>query len=291
MLRSLLLVALLAPLATAQPTPTLVTLEVGALPPSPPLQSPVSTELTLTASCAILQPPLTNVHFRVTSKPTWSTAIISPLDTVLDPAQCGPSGTLSTHATVHVTTTDAAPGFRPAPIVITATVQPQSTPEHSASATTNVTASYFSRLDVTVADPVKTVQPRETTEYAITIHNHGNAATRVRFETINVSPGLDVTLPGRVVVGAKQQGDANEKDEVVRVLAWEGSEFTNTVGSVNVRFFSESVEDGTQGENGTLSLLLTTRGAAVDTMHRVPEPLPLAAFALVAGVVLLRRRT
>ncbi|MEA3199935.1 MAG: hypothetical protein QOE90_1363 [Thermoplasmata archaeon] len=272
---------LLAPLAAAQ-VPDPIVVHADALPTSAPLREPVRAPFTLDVSCVAVGPdgkPPT-LHVGVEG-PAWAILAATPSSFTPDPASCDAGRATFTGAVVVATTADA-PAWTPAPITLSAwMIGAQG--NVSGRATTNVTASFFSVLDVNVQEAVATTRPGQAHEFHVRVTNHGNDATRVRFAKKDAGSGVAVTLPEPFVL-ARAGADAS-RDVVVLVTPIGGGALTNRVDSVDVAIASEDDHaPAAPGDGSNVSFVLTTRGAVT------PAPSPLAAIAALAMVGALRRR-
>lgn len=287
-MRAFLLVALaLLPGALAQaPDVELIRLSIapfGAL--VPPLQSPLTTEATVEVSCPTQAVQDAQVHVFVVEAPDWATVLLSPASFAIDRSRCQ-TETAREKVAVIVTATDRAPAFRAEPILLAARLAEAPT-EQNATASVDVTASYFSILDVQLTEAIKTAPPDADVPYTIRVTNHGNARTKVSVETTQVSEGLGVEPVPAFELGSRQAGDADlERDVVVTVRSAAGGAYVNEVGVVELRLTSVSAANpGYAGSDATVSLLLTTRS-------ELPSPSAGAAVALTAlvGVAVAMRR-
>lgn len=283
----LVLVALAVPLAAAQapltaPEVPLVELSIGpSEAPLRPLQDVQTLPMTARVSCALLddkgQVP---VSYKVEGQPRWATVVVSPTEDVKEPAACQ-EGWATFEAQLTVSASDQAPAFRAAPVNVSATAGSE-----TGRAQVNVTASYFSIVDVQLQETSKATAPGTEAVFPLKLINFGNDRTRVSFEVVETSGGLHATAPEPLVLDSKQQGAPLVAADVeLRVQAPEGSGYMNQVGTVTYRLTSASEErPDLAGDSSTVTVLVTTKGLATPA----PAPVAWVAVAALAGVVARR---
>lgn len=288
-MRALLLAALvLLPQAAAQlPDVQLVELRAEDPPPVLPLQGAVVANMTVRVSCALVEGQGgVAIAYEVTAAPAWATVVVSPASDVADVRNCD-GGYVTRDAILTLTASDMAPAFRPSPVEVRATAGPEGR-KQTANATINLTAEYFSILDVQLAESSRIVAPGGEVAFAVSLANLGNAQTRVRVEVENATEDLTVHPVDAVLLESKQQGGMRNTGELsVRVTSDAGGLYVNRVGTATLRLFAEHAgEPPRQGDSTTISFIVTTKsGAGGEGGNDSPlgPVVALAALALVAS--------
>ncbi|GEM_PF-5535137 len=279
--------ALLAPIAAAQLAPA-VQMSVDPLPDAAPLLRPVEAPFHVDVSCVLagVGPQPTGVSVRVTQAPAWATVIVAPTSFVIDATTCN-GGTASVKGALNVTALDTAPAWKPGAIALEATVAGMAGDQKGA-AGTNLTAKFFSVLDVGVDEAVATVAPGATHAFHLALENKGNDRTRVSVQRVDGPEWLRLEpVPDVILESAQQGGSPTSRDVVLNVTALGGSALTNRVGNVDLRIVSqEERSPPAPGDTSSVSLVVTERGQA---LHPAPGASPLTALAAVALVALVRR--
>jgi hypothetical protein len=271
----LALVALAAPLAGAQATGSSVSMTVEPFPREvEPLGPPVVVNFTITFSCLSADPPrpaTASVHVET---PPAFTAVASPA------SFAAPQGCL-TNATLPGVVKIAATADAPAHVPETATLVATSG-SASGRATFQLTAAYFSILDVNVPQAVAAVSPGGTATYVLSLTNLGNAKTRVHVAIGNASPGLAVDVPDDVTLDSKQQGGVTPSvAALVHVTA-------RRTGTVDLVVEASDALTHAAGDVSHVSLETNVRLLA----SPAPSPLVLApALAVALALVRWSRRS
>lgn len=273
---------LLAPAALAQvPGVPLVALTVEDPPMVRPLQGPVTANVTLRVSCALAaDPPGAPVAYKVESAPPWATTTLSPATDVVDPASCE-GGYATRTAVLGLAASDQAPAFRATPVRVSATVG-SSGRQQTATAEANVTADYFSILDVVAVETSKSVAPGAEVAFPVRLTNLGNARTRVHVELENATEGIAVARIGPLELGSKQQGDLDTTAEAtVRVRAHDADGIVNRADAFTLLIRAEhAMEPARQGDTARLSFVVTTRNAPGPGLALLAAGLAVAAYAI-----------
>jgi hypothetical protein len=286
--------ALLAPSAFGQtPDVDLVTASIDPFERLvEPLQGPLSTTMHTHASC-LLAEPATGVIFTyaVAEQPTWSTVLVSPATDSRGPEACE-AGWYDVEASVTVTVSDQAPAFTPGPIVIDVTAG-SGQRQQNARADVNVSAAYFSLLDVQVTEPQVVLAPGASHSFVARATNFGNAATLVESVIEPPPDGLVVDAPAPLTLESKQAGGSRIADDLVfRVTAPEADGFVNRVSLINVRLTSAyAMDDSFPGDESSVSFLVTVRtgGEAQSLRNAVPLAGPLLVIPFVLAALAQRR--
>lgn len=286
----LLALLLLAPVGAAQTDATSMRVTVepfGA--PIPPLKGMLTTKVMIDAPCLApgSDPTRARMDLWVTDVPAWSTVTIAPSSVAHDPTACK-GGRLAQEATLAATTTDQAPAFAPQPFRVHA-AWVGAMPNLTASDDVEVSASYFSILDVQLAQSIQTVRPGGVATFVVKLANLGNDVTKVVFELEAAENGFTTAEPKPIVLQSKQAGgDAISAEVPILVQAPEGAGYTNQVGTVTYRIRSHhATQEDLVGDATTISLLVTAKG--FDAPAPGPGVLPLLALAAVAALVSARR--
>ncbi|HET6404171.1 MAG TPA: hypothetical protein VFH78_05950 [Candidatus Thermoplasmatota archaeon] len=259
-----------------------------------PLQGPVSFTGTVTfigdysGLTGVVGIPVT---YSVSKAPAWASVLISPANDVFPApsnAQPGTSYSQSKTITITVTASDQAPAFTPDTIEITATTQGAGAGGRSFSGKGNVpiTATYFSIIDVQLAEAIKLERPQTPVNFPVKVSNFGNANTKVSFEVVDISPGLEYTLPIPVVLQSRQAGGSQISADIqLTIQTPYKNGYMNEVGTANYRVTSAyALDPKLTGDTSTVSLLITTRG------FYVPGFSPLIFLAVLGGLALVLRR-
>ncbi|HUR69783.1 MAG TPA: hypothetical protein VM370_11115 [Candidatus Thermoplasmatota archaeon] len=290
-----LLLVLLLPLAAAQEAPVpLVTVVIDAFEaPVAPLQASASTTVHARASCALTD-TVRGVPFRFTvaQSPSWATTLVSPIEDS-QPIQTCDQGWVESEATLVVTASDQAPAFMPAPIVVEV-VAGSGSSTASGRGATNVSASYFSILDVQLPESIAVVAPGESHAFPVKLTNFGNGATRVQMRVADATAAwMTVKLPLAVTLDSKQAGgNAISTDAPIVIETQPSDRFVNEVGVVNVQIDAAYAADiAFAGDGSSISLLVTRRTCCADgPQHVLPAGAIPALAALAIGATLARRR-
>lgn len=291
-MRGLLLLTLVAllPVATAQAPVDLVTVEVAPFDAAvKPLQGSQTTEATVRVSCALAEAPGgIPVTHAIVEAPTWATVVVSPKEAVARPESCE-MGWVSFIATITVTVDQLAPADAPTPIILESTAGSGSA-QHAGRGEVNVTAAWFSILDVQIVEAMAVVAPGGTHTFPLKLENFGNGDTEITITETTTGAGISVRLPDAFRLGSKQQGSSDVSREVgIEVTADEERGFVNRVATTTLAITSAYAGDPTQqGDDATVSLLVTVRSGALETAANIPAPPVL--LALLSAAVLLRAR-
>lgn len=286
-----LVMLLLAPIGTAQPpVADWVSVEIAPFAaPVPPLQSPVTTTFRTSLSCLLAtETGVAPVIYTLIEAPKWATVVISPATDAAEATECE-EGRLHLEGTITVTANDQAPAFVVLPIVIEARAEARPTPQ-SGRGTVNLSAGYFSILDVQLEEAQVVVPPGASHDFAVRVTNFGNADTRVEAFLLEAAEGLQVAIPPPVVLQSKQAGGAQiAQDLVFRVTTDAGGGLVNRVGNVNVEIRSSAASDPSLvGDGSTVSFLVTTRTGAKENSSD-DRSLPLG-WALVPAALAIAAR-
>lgn len=279
---------LLAPHAAAQAGPMEMRVAVEPFPAAvAPLKGIQETKVVVDAPCAVpgTDPTRARLDLWLTDAPAWSTVVLSPTTFELDPMACQ-GGRLVREATLSATASDQAPAFKPAAFKVHA-AWVGATPNLTAEDDVEVSASYFSVLDVQLAQAIQTVKPGGRATFPVKVTNLGNAETTVVFELESAPEGLSPQVPPPVVLQSKQAGGSAITAEVpLEIDAPAGGGFVNQAGSVTYRVRAHhAADESLAGDATTLSLLVTVKGFDAPS----PGPLPVLALAAVAALVVARR--
>lgn len=289
-MRAVLVAMLLLPAAAAQADlPPFLELQLEEPPVARPLQGPVSANVTLRVSCALVdETGRVPIAYALEQVPTWAQGVISPGSDVVDPQACE-AGYATKTATVTLAVTDQAPARTPTPFVVTATAGSAARDER-ATATANVTAAAFAFLDVQLQETVRTAPPGVIVVFLLPLTNLGNAEVNVTAEPVDAAEGLELLPTGNVTLGSKQQGDVSNSGTLqLRVRTAQRSGLVNEVGVVTVQLVSRDAADAQAvPEVHLVSLVITTKSELFD---RTPAPgAALVALAVLLAVGLARRR-
>lgn len=296
-----LLVLLAVPSAVAQGEVVPPFLEVRVDPldePVRPLSEVRETTLTTRASCLLSgDAQRVSLRYGIADAPAWVTAVVTPASDVVDARGCD-GGYVTAEAAVRLTVDADAPAFTPMPVRLVVTAGPPER-EEQAETTLNVSADYFSILEVHAEEPIRVALPDSLVEVPVTVANFGNDRTRVQIELIKADTGLSVELPQVPLLGSRQHGDAETAATVdVGIRTADANGFINEVGVVLLRLRAVHAEDPSlPGDDTMLSLLVTTKSqslmaAEYESGNRTPAlgALPaLVALGALARVVRLRR--
>ncbi len=234
------------------------------------------------------------VVLTVAESPPWAVVTISPsalLFPIKSPGAANSqvdAGTLD--AKIIVTATADAPAFTAGNIKIKANAERnQPIAQSSTEDNTLITADYFSIIDAQVQQPIRIIGPQKGVDFPLTVTNFGNANTKVNFEVLDKSGGLEVPIPQPLTLEAKQTGGTKNAQTVTFSLQTPfRNGYMNQPGIVNLKLKSAYALDPTKkGEEVTLSVLVTTKG------FYVPGPGPvfvLVGLALAVGIVSARKR-
>lgn len=266
---------LVAPLALAQTTPKL-SLETQAFDaPIMPLVTTSVTRFVAKLDCAMLIPSTTPLalHVWVAKAPAFAKASLSPETFEVDPQACRTTGA-EFSGEVKLGLDETAPAHEPQALALAAALEGDPRGNITTTADLPFEAAFFSILDVSVPEAVKVGQPEQNVTFAVTITNRGNAKTTVAFALADASEGIRVVLPNEVSL-------VSQGSSTVEIIAkGDGDAMTNRVGVMNVLLTSRDALTGAAGDQTTVSLLLTTKGAVVPT---APVLLALFAAALILG--------
>lgn len=287
-MRGLLILALvgLFPVALAQAPLALVTVDLAPFDaPVRPLQGAQTTEATVRVSCALAEAPGNlRVRHAIVDAPPWATVVVSPSEDVAGPERCQ-MGYATFVAVVAVNVSDQAPADVPR----TLTLESRAGSGEGggiARDSVDVTASWFSILDVQLPEAIAVVPPGGSHAFPVKLTNFGNGATDVTIRVGDVSEGISVRVPDPVRLGSKQQGvnDISQDVDLV-VVADEASGFVNRVAVANLALTSTYASDGTQvGDESTVSLLVTVRTGAAERAAAIPAAPPLLALLFAAAL-------
>jgi hypothetical protein len=281
---------LVVPSAAAQDLPVdLVTVEIAPFEePARPLQGAIATEATVRVSCAHANPPgIVHVTHMIAETPTWASTLVSPATDTAGPERCE-SGYVTFIATLTTNVSDQAPAHAPAPIVMASQVGGASPDEGRASV--DVSAAWFSIVDVQLAEAIAVVAPGASHTFAVKLTNLGNGETEVTLTPGDVGEGISVRVSEPFRLGSTQAGSNDiSREATIEVTADDASGFVNRVAVANVHITSAYAADATQsGDDASVSVLVTVRGGTAETLDRIPAPSLL--LALLGGALVARAR-
>lgn len=260
-----------------------------------PLQSGVTIQGTVKAIVEqTVQSSITGVQvtYTVTNQPSWATVTFSPSTDILTfPPPSGASGTAeaSRQFTITVYASGDAPAFTPAPLEITAvTSSTTSVDTASGKGLASIEADYFSLLDVALGERIRIERPQVAANFPLTITNLGNANTRVSFELVEATNGLQVPPPSSQVLQSKQAGGTQNSATIpITVQTPYKNGYMNQPGTVTMKILSSyALDPKKKGPDEQVSILLTTKGFYVPGLE-----IPLLIGLLGVSAVVLRRRT
>lgn len=297
-MRALVALGLLVPLALAQPE-VIDWIDAEIAPFEElvvPLQGPKSTTMTTRVSCLFGEPivgiPIT---YLIVEQPSWSSVMIDPVSAVAPMGQCAEGYAEAQEAQISVAATDQAPGFAPTPLVVEITAGTGER-EQKERVSVNVSASFFSVLDVQAAEAIVVIPPGASHDFNVVVTNFGNARTKVEAAVIDHSNTITVTVPPPLVLGSRQHGDSDILGTLsIRATSTEQGRFVNSVAVANVRINSYYAEDDAYvGDSTNIAFLVTVRSGAAAAAEKSPVdsialPLVLAALAIVAALARGRR--
>lgn len=269
--RSLLLLVVALPVASAQA----LDVEAGAMDVVKPLQGPGVSTLRVGGVCPE-NATLAVLSLAVERAPAWATAKLSP-ETVT--VEACPGGRFQREATLSVIVTDLAPAFSPAPVVVRARLEGWGEPR-GGTAGVDVTADYFSILQVDLGESVAEVAPGAVAEFPLRIENRGNGPTRVEVFASDATGHLSPAPVETFVLGSGPHGDATGRDLVLRVATEAERGLVNRVGVVNwVLRATHAERPELHGDESHVSVIVQTKS---DIPAGALAPLALAVAALVA---------
>lgn len=290
---ALAIAGLALPIASAQLPPAL-TITIDPLPTLRPLQGVAGANITIEASCAMVQandPSQRSVAGRlvVKSAPAWVTAAASPSSFVVDPTACGTARTVTIPGRLILTASQDAPAGRAGTIVVEATTN--GVPNASASAEAAVEVAFFGQLDVNIPESIAIVKPGETRAFVVKLSNFGNDATTIHASLARVTEGFGAGLFADVTLPSKQQGATMTSVDVtinVTTPLGSGSGYVNQVGSVDVHVSSWQTKDpSVSGDSSNATFVVTAKGLAPGNPARQlgggALALSVVALALVAA--------
>lgn len=295
-MRLLLALILLAPLALAQPD-VIDWIDAEIAPFADlvvPLQGPQQTTMVTRVSCALGDPVVgTPITYTVVDPPAWLSATISPASDVAPVGLCADGYSEARSAEIIVTASDQAPAFAPILLVVEIAVGTGERAQKER-VSVNVSASYYSVLDVQVPEALATIPPGGSHDFQIPVVNFGNAPTRVEAVVAQRGDGIVVSLPPPLVLGSRQQGASDIAGTIViGVSAPEDGGFVNRAETVNINVSSSYANDDSYGgDSSTISFLVTVRSGAAAAAENAPVAspgLPLLLAALALAAVLSRR--
>lgn len=214
--------------------------------------------------------------------PTWAQATVSPATFVIEDALAScPAGESRTfEGTLYVAAAATAPAFEPATGRLVARLRDATGPREG-EATFEVQAGYRSVLDLRVAEPIQEARAGTTVAFRGEAGNLANAPSRVAFLLeATTQPRWSIRLPDPLVIGAEEIATFD-----VLVTAAPDGALQNEPGQITIRARAEHAGDpAAEGDEATLSILLTATGAAVAGARDLPlaPTLPLLALALAA---------
>lgn len=296
-MRALLLLALVAPLALAQPDVVdWIDAEIAPFAePVAPLQAPKITTLATRVSCLLGDPAIAGVPitYTVVEPPAWLSATISPASDVAPLGQCTEGYTDVRSATITVTANERAPGFTPTPLVVEIAAGTAER-ERRESVSVEVSASFFSILDVQAVETQATIAPGGSHDFNVVVTNFGNARTRVEPVLTEKGDAIAVTLPSPLVLGSRASGDSDILGTLaIRVMGSDQGAFGGEAAVLSVRFNSYYADDGSiRGDTADVAFAVTLRSGAAAAAEKssIASPaLPLILAALVIGTAFARR--
>lgn len=243
---------------------------------------------------AFPEPESTPITLSVASAPPWAVATVSPTTVFVAAAlpPCGCERDAVGEAFLLVTTTQDAPAFEPAGVVVVAEA-----PEHGAykaargERSAEVAASYFGLVEATTPAATQKIAVGQRAEFPVTVTNFGNGASRAVFGLEPAPPpGLLFVLPPPGLLGARQQGSAaNTATFPVRVEATGPFETT----TLNITVTAGSVQDpSAEGDATKVTVRVQPPGAGGPGGVTRGAPGPEAALLAVAlGALAWARRS
>lgn len=288
----LLLLPAAAPAALAQ-DPLAMRVEVEPFPhPARPLQGVVVTNVTVDAPCAAANasgdPTRPSIALWVEEAPRWSNVVLSPATLAPDPSTCQ-MGRLVQTAQLVATANDQAPAFSPAPVKVAATWV-GATPNMTARGAADLSAGFFSILDVVLLESIQQVAPGESATFALDVANLGNDRVTVLVELVEAPEWLEPVVPGPVTLESKQKGGAATRADVPLTIHTKGDGlgYENTPGTVTYRIRSHHADrPDLVGDETTVTVLLTVKGFRAEASG--PGLVPLVALVVVLAALAGRR--
>jgi len=247
--------------------------------------------VTYTQDAAASQVAGIPVKLTITKTPPWASAVVSPAtDVVPTTPGATPGASVTTSPkqfSIAITATQDAPAFTPDTIEVTIqTSGGAGTTALSGKATAQVTADYFSVIDVNIPQSIQVARPQQAISFPVTITNLGNANTKVSFAIGDHDPGLIVQQPVPVVLQSKQTGGTTPAQTVqLQIQTPYKNGYMNSVGGVSYKITSAyALDPKLTGDSSAVSVVVTTKGFYVPGFE-----LPLA-LALVGATALVTRR-
>lgn len=291
-MRALILTVLLAATALGQASVELATFSIDPFADMVrPLQSPVSTTMHARVSCALADGIRgVPVQYQFVEAPAWATVVSSPASDVLATESCE-GGWLIAESMLIVTVSDQAPGFVPTPIVVELVAGPSGREERR-SASVNVTASYFSIVDVQVPESIVTMAPGSERALDVVLTNFGNGDTRIEIVVERASPEITVTAPDPFVLESKQAGGNDISRTVAfRVQAAPADGLVNRVATFDARVHSAYAKDDSfVGDASTVSFVVTVQSPLLRDRQVPAMNEPWLALVVAALLVSARRK-
>lgn len=289
----LVLLVLSAGLAGAQAPQTSIHIEIPPLDaPIKPLQGASTITATVVVPCAEItdDPARPQVVMSLLEHPTWATVTLSPGQFAPDPMRCE-EGSIREPVDIVVKATEQAPAYQAAPLRIGATWE-GSVQQLSGEGGVDIQAAYFGVLDVQLVEAIQTAAPGTVAVFPLTLTNFGNGVTRVTFEIVDATEGIHAELPAPITLQSRHTGGVQITATVPLTLrSADGVGYLNQVDTVTYRITSAyEGEPASEGDDSTVSVLLTTKGFGTGGEATAPGPaLPLLALALVGAALALRR--
>ncbi len=226
--------------------------------PVRPQAAAATTSVGVEVPCRSLEGRAVEVRLSLGATPAWLTAEISPGAVRVGP--CAPGReSVSGRATLSAETTMDAAAYRSA--VVNVTARADGFTEARASA--QVIPGFVGAIAAEAAEAEKTAADGSPLFFAVKVTNLGNGAQRVTVDVVSAPEGFVVRPPGQFVVGARQEGDPNEREVEVGVVPPDRT----ADGAIALRLSSAFVRDpGQLGDEATVHLLVRARstpGAAV----------------------------
>lgn len=297
-LLALLVLSALVPAAAAQvPGAHDVRLEADSWSqPVQPLAEHVSVPVVAVVACPFpAYPPgaVGRVTFAVVDAPAWAQVVITPAEAAVDYATCA-DGEARVEATATASVDQNAPAFQPAGVTLAATAVDPHGETVTAETTVALGAGYFSIVDASGANLTRVAAPGERVTFRVTFTNHGNGVTRIGFD-LDAPPGVRAVEPMPIVLEAKQQGGAQNANDV-NILV----EAPNATGpfQLTLRYNATyALDPPLPGDGGAITMLVQVQGGPLAATNAddasglpIPAAPPTSLLVLVGALALLRPR-
>lgn len=278
-LPALALLALLAPMGSAQAgmTASLVAQTPGAA--IAPMTETRDVQLTLTIGCPpTAAPEGITARFRIAQLPGWASATIDPTEGHVDGASCAGHEAIL-RSVVHLTVDPQAPAFVPALVEVRAEATGALGSRAEATTQFPMTAGFAPLLDVARPEAVLTPDPDGLAMMPLRVTNLGNANTKVVFEVEQGAPDLAVSPPSSVILVSRQQGSPTHSAQVVLGVQRREAGEAPSVFTLRYRSFY-ALDAGLEGQEGEMTFqVLPAPGMG--------EGRPLAERTVPGGAVFL----